>query len=151
MNRQIDVGDAPEIGRFGLAVGSVPVVRLCKTFDLSTAAYYAEKALAAKQGALRFPRDRRQERARSPEHVSAETALAAIREIVEQHRAYGVRKVWATLRRPPEKGGKGLKVSRRRVHALMKANGLVLARDVAVLLHRGRSNLRICMRITAAA
>lgn len=127
MNRQIDVGDAPEIGRFKLTVGSVPVVRLCRTFDLSPAAYYAEKKLAAKQGVLRFPRERRHQRA--PQHASAEVVLAAIREIIANNRAWGVRKVWATLRRAPERDGKGLKVSRRRVHALMRANGLVLARD----------------------
>ena len=38
--------------------------------------------------------------------------------------AWGVRKVWATLRREHE-----LRVSKKRLWAIMKANGLVLARD----------------------
>jgi len=43
--------------------------------------------------------------------------------VIKAEPAWGVRKVWATLKRD------GLKVSRKRVHALMRANGLVLARD----------------------
>src|SRR5690606_38416354 len=59
-----------------------------------------------------------------PSHTSAEVVLLRIREVLarETATAWGVRKVWATLRR------EGLKVSRRRVHAIMRAYGLVLAR-----------------------
>ena len=42
---------------------------------------------------------------------------------MEDFPAWGVRKVWATLRR------RGVRVSRRRVHALMRAAGLVLPRS----------------------
>lgn len=58
-----------------------------------------------------------------PRHASAEAVLAAIRAVVEREPAWGVRQVWATLRRD------GLRVSRRRVWALMHAHGLVLVRD----------------------
>lgn len=62
---------------------------------------------------------------RTPNHVSVEPLLAAIRAILDREtsRAWGVRKVWATLRR------EGTRTSRRRVHAVMRAHGLVLARD----------------------
>jgi putative transposase len=52
--------------------------------------------------------------------VSAGELETAIRRVVEDHRAWGVRKVWATLRR------QDLCVSCKRVWAMMKALGLVL-------------------------
>ena len=102
--------------------GEASVRVLCSTFRISRAAYYA----ASRQGrgepgasakVVRLPKP--------PRHVSAETLLARIREVLErpEARAWGVRKVWGTLRRE-----KTL-VSRKRVHALMRAHGLVLARD----------------------
>jgi len=108
-------------------VGAAPVALVCELFDLSRSAYYAELDRQKRQCVLPFepPARKRGAASRAP----TEQVLAAIREIIADQRAWGVRKVWATLRRPPEKGGKGLTVSRRRVHALMKAHGLVLARD----------------------
>jgi hypothetical protein len=53
---------------------------------------------------------------KAPRHTSSEVALEAIREVIPAEPAWGVRKVWAMLKR------NGLKVSRRRVHALMRAN-----------------------------
>ncbi len=111
MNRHTDAGDAS-------------VKLLCATFDLSRAAYYAEArrqrgetASNADGKVIALPR--------RPRHTSAEVVLLRIREVLarETATAWGVRKVWATLRR------EGLKVSRRRVWALMRAHGLVLARD----------------------
>jgi transposase InsO family protein len=95
--------------------GVATVTQLCEAFGISRAAYYAAKKPrpAAKVIAIR----------RAPRHTSSEVALAAIREVIKTEPAWGVRKVWATLKR------NGLKVSRKRVHALMRANGLVLARD----------------------
>jgi transposase InsO family protein len=108
------------------SAGVATVTQLCEAFGISRAAYYAAKKprQAAKVIAIR----------RAPRHTSSEVALAAIREViktepawgvrkVKTEPAWGVRKVWATLKRD------GLKVSRKRVHALMRANGLVLARD----------------------
>src|SRR5262249_48748026 len=62
---------------------------------------------------------------RRPRYTVAAVVLERIREVLARDtaRAWGVRKVWATLRR------EGLRVSRRRVHAIMRAHGLVLARD----------------------
>lgn len=106
------------------AAGDANVSLLCATFDLSRAAFYAEArrqrgaaAPAAGGKVVALPR--------RPRHTSAEVVLLRIREVLERDTAtaWGVRKVWATLRR------EGLKVSRRRVHALMRAHGLVLARD----------------------
>lgn len=111
MNRQTPAGDAS-------------VSLLCATFDLSRAAYYAEarrqRGAAAPTGdgkIIALPR--------RPRHTSAEVVLLRIREVLDRETstAWGVRKVWATLRR------EGLRVSRRRVHAIMRAHGLVLARD----------------------
>jgi hypothetical protein len=112
MSRHTDSGDAS-------------VRLLCATFELSRAAYYAEarRPHAAASAGAAFgkivPLPRR------PQHTAAEVVLVRIRELLarETSTAWGVRKVWATLRR------EGLKVSRRRVHAIMHAHGLVLARD----------------------
>ena len=49
----------------------------------------------------------------------------AIQRIADAHPAWGVRKVWATLRRRPYE----LRVGRRRAYALMKAMGLTLPPD----------------------
>ena len=97
------------------SAGVATVTQLCEAFGISRQAYYAAKKPrpAAKVVAIR----------RAPRHTSSEVALAAIREVIRAEPAWGVRKVWATLQR------EGLKVSRKRVHALMRANGLVLARD----------------------
>lgn len=50
---------------------------------------------------------------------------AAITEIVDAHRAWGVRKVWAVLRRAPYL----IKIGARRVWALMRSMGLCLPAD----------------------
>jgi putative transposase len=47
--------------------------------------------------------------------------LAAIERVVHAHPAWGVRKVWASLKR------EGLRVGRRRIWALMRAHGHILA------------------------
>lgn len=99
-------------------VAGVATVRLlCATFGVSRQAYYAAKT-APVQGAkvLRLPV--------RPEVAPAAKVLEKIQVIIEENPAWGVRKVWATLRREHE-----LKVSKKRVWAIMKANGLVLARD----------------------
>ena len=114
MNRHTDAGDAS-------------VRLLCATFGLSRAAFYAEKR---RQRGDVPPRDKSTKDnvvplPRRPRYTAAEVVLERIREVLARHtaRAWGVRKVWATLKR------EGLKVSRRRVHALMRAHGLVLVRD----------------------
>lgn len=102
--------------------GVATVTQVCKAFGISRAAYYAaskhvpEQAEGGGAKVLRLPRP--------PRGTSAEVVLTAIREVLEENPAWGVRKVWATLKRE-----KGLRVGRRRVWALMHAHGLVLARD----------------------
>lgn len=108
--------------------GDAPVTLLCATFQLSRSAYYAElrrqnggtpasKAAGDRGKVVALPR--------RPRHTTSEVVLERIREVLDRETAtaWGVRKVWATLRQ------EGLRVSRRRVHALMRAHGLVLARD----------------------
>jgi putative transposase len=97
------------------SAGEATVTQLCEAFGISRSAYYAAKKpkAAARVVAIRRP----------PKHTPSEVALEEIRVVIKAEPAWGVRKVWATLKR------NGLKVSRKRVHALMKANGLVLARD----------------------
>lgn len=98
--------------------GVATVSLLCATFALSRAAYYAEgKAPKPRPSDEVVPLPRR------PRYTSAEVVLAAIRAVIAREPAWGVRKCWATLRRD------GLKVSRKRVWALMHAHGLVLVRD----------------------
>lgn len=101
--------------------GVATVKQVCKAFGLSRAAYYAARKHVPEQAdgggaqVLRLPRP--------PRGTRAEVVLRAIREVLEENPAWGVRKVWATL-----KHQKGLHVGRRRVWALMHAHGLVLAR-----------------------
>lgn len=59
------------------------------------------------------------------EHVErrfapTDAVLSAIQAVVAAHPAWGVRKVWATLRRD-----RGLRVGHKRVHSLMREAGLV--------------------------
>lgn len=97
--------------------GKASVSLLCETFSLSRQAYYGTKATPAPRESkvVRLPR--------RPRHTAADVVLAAIREVIAREPAWGVRKCWATLRRD------GLKVSRKRVWAIMRAHGLVLVRD----------------------
>jgi len=99
------------------SAGEAPVTLVCETFGISRAAYYASRAekKPAPSKVVQLPA--------KPRYASAEDVLAAIRKVIEDEPAYGVRKVWAVLRR------QGMKVSRKRVWALMRSNGLVLARD----------------------
>lgn len=101
-----------------MVAGTATVALLCETFGVSRQAYYAAKKPPADGGTVtRLPA--------RPRFVSAEVLLAAIREVIARPdgAAWGVRKVWATLRR------EGMRVGRKRVWALMRAHGLVLARD----------------------
>src|SRR4051794_1306361 len=101
--------------------GEASVSLLCATFRLSRAAFYAEarrprgEESPASVVAAVIPLPRR------PRHTAAAVVLERIREVLARDtaRAWGVRKVWATMRR------EGLRVSRRRVHAIMRAHDLV--------------------------
>lgn len=92
--------------------GPAPVVLMCETFRISRQAYYAASKEAAPKVAAA---------AKTPRGTPVGTLLVAIAAVVAEHPAWGVRKVWATLRR------QGLRVGRRRVWALMHAHGQVLA------------------------
>jgi putative transposase len=97
--------------------GEATVGQLCETFGISRQAYYAaRKAPASKE--LERPLRRRPER-RGP-WVSDATLVEKIRQVVAEFPAWGVRKVWAYLRRL------GTVVSRKRVWKRMHALGLTL-------------------------
>lgn len=100
--------------------GTASVALMCRRFGISRQAYYAAKRPPAQRrltDVLVLPR--------RPRYTSAEAVLAAIQAVLagEDATAWGVRKVWARLRQ------QGMRVGRKRVYALMKAHGLVLARD----------------------
>jgi transposase InsO family protein len=97
------------------AAGEATVRLLCRTFGLSRQAYYVAQRPRVPPKVVRL--------AVRPDVATADAVLAAIRAVLAREPAWGVRKVWATLRR------EGLRVSRKRVWALMHAHGLVLARD----------------------
>lgn len=105
--------------------GEASVSLLCATFHLSRAAFYAEARRQRGEGAAAVATAAVIPLPRRPRYTVAAVVLARIREVLARDtaRAWGVRKVWATLRR------EGLRVSRRRVHAIMRAHDLVLARD----------------------
>lgn len=90
---------------------------LCALFAISRAAYYA----ARRAGVAGTPRAVRT--VARPNVVPTDALLAGIRAVVAESPAWGVRKVWATLR------DRGLRAGRARIWALMRAHGLVLARD----------------------
>jgi putative transposase len=101
--------------------GNAPVSTVCTLFDVSRQGYYAAKTRAAAQPPQTAATTPRPTPAR---FTPAETVLKAIRTVVREHPAWGVRKVWAMLRREHE-----LAVGHKRVYALMKAAGLLLAPD----------------------
>lgn len=104
--------------------GIAPVVAVCALFGVSRQAYYvalqrlAEQKTTYKTTIAEFSRATRRTAAR---FAPAEAVLDAIRVVVKEHPAWGVRKVWAMLRREHE-----LVVGKNRVYALMKAAGLLL-------------------------
>ena len=89
--------------------GQASVELLCETFGVSRQAYYA---------ARKAPKPRRRE-APPGDYTPTSEAVDAIRAVCAANLAWGVRKVWATLRR------KKLVVSRRRVWVLMAQLGLL--------------------------
>ena len=107
--------------------GVVPVIVLCALFGVSRQGYYA--ALAKLTSTARLTRDVAQTAARATRttaarFASADVVLDAIRVVVASHPAWGVRKVWAMLRREHN-----LRVGKKRVYALMKSAGLLLPAD----------------------
>lgn len=97
--------------------GVAPISLMCEVFKISRAAYYAAGKPRARREADIVPLPSK------PRYTRAEVVLDGIRRIIKDNPAWGVRKVWATLRQD------GMRVSRKRVWALMNAHGLVLARD----------------------
>ena len=89
-----------------------PFRQLCRAFGISRQAFYAAQRGRQRPQVVRMPR-------RGP-WASAQTLEAAIPLIVQSHPGWGVRKVWATLRR------QGIVASHKRVWALMHALGLTL-------------------------
>lgn len=93
--------------------GQATVGQLCEAFRISRQAYYvARRSPELKLTAQRAPR-------RGP-WVPDSTLCEKIREVVAEFPAWGVRKVWAYLRRL------GTVVSRKRVWQRMRAMGLTL-------------------------
>ena len=105
------------------------MVLTCETFGISRQAYYAARrraelvegtdrvreAASDKRSGASAERSNTDSR---PPWATAEELRAVIHEIAEEHVAWGVRKVWATLRR------RGLRAGQKRVWAIMKADGL---------------------------
>lgn len=93
--------------------GRATVRQVCEALHISRQAYYA--ALKPRAVGTIYVRT-----ARAGPWATAEELEAGIRRVVDEHPAWGVRKVWAVLRRD------GIKVSRKRVWAMMNRLGLVL-------------------------
>jgi len=96
--------------------GDAAVGQLCAAFGISRRAYYAARKAPRRKSAEGRPCPER----RGP-WVSDATLAEKIRAVVAAFPAWGVRKVWAFLRRL------GVMVSRKRVWKRMKALGLCLA------------------------
>lgn len=116
--------------------GRATVTQLCATFGLSRQAYYVARrpipitdtpdrtkgaASRTRSHASRSGFEASTRRgAGTPRCVPTDELLTAIRDIVRENPAWGVRKVWATLRR------RGLRAGCKRVWAIMRAHGLTL-------------------------
>jgi putative transposase len=111
--------------------GIAPVSLACETFSLSRQAFYAAQhrmpLIKAHDDPARVGPDKGKDTSkgsstqRGPKNViPAEILRPAIHEVVKNHSAWGVRKVWATLRR------QGLRAGQKRIWALMKADGLTM-------------------------
>jgi len=98
--------------------GDATVGQLCEAFGISRQAYYSARKAPRSEKAKEPGRNRRCER-RGP-WVSDATLMEKIQRVVAEFPAWGVRKVWAYLRRL------GTIVSRKRVWKRMKALGLTL-------------------------
>lgn len=106
--------------------GKATVVMLCEVFGLSRSAYYeARVALKAHRVSEPTPSSSPSQRHAKPAQgaVPLEELREAIKTITDHHRAWGVRKVHAVLRRAPYE----LRASRKRVWAVMKAMRLCFA------------------------
>ena len=95
--------------------GCATVRQLCEAFGISRQAFYA-----ARRGARPRPQGPDASALRPPRGTPVSELEPAIRELVSGHPAWGVRKIWACLRR------QDLKVSLRRVWALMRSWNLTL-------------------------
>jgi putative transposase len=93
--------------------GQVTVRQLCQVFHISRQAYYA----ATKTPQPATPKPRRERRG---PWATASELEERIRGVVAEHPAWGVRKVWAVLKRSK------VVASRKRVYAVMKKLGLLL-------------------------
>lgn len=109
--------------------GTAPAALMADTFGVSRQAVYAERAKARAPAVSEAPSAEPSAPTQcplpgptGPRGVPTDELASAIKAVVDEFPAWGVRKVWATLRR------KGVRVSRRRIHALMRAAGLVLPR-----------------------
>src|SRR5690606_20061493 len=105
--------------------GSLSTTPVCALFGLSRTAWYEAKRSLSQENTdetAAAPRPAREPRVASPPAATVEALMPAIHAIVEANPAWGVRKVWAVLRRKPYE----LKVSQRRVWALMSARNLTL-------------------------
>lgn len=124
--------------------GAITVTALCALLGVSRSGYYAarragERDCKAAAGATSSTTEERSAEARDDRPpprgrrpaASVERVVAAIREVIASHPAWGVRKVWATLRRD------GLVVARKRVWALMKREGLLFRSREAAESPRG--------------
>lgn len=94
--------------------GRASVRQLCQVFRISRQAYYAAQQAPEPAPAVRPRRERQGDWATTAE------LEAGIKRVVAEHPAWGVRKVWAILKR--EK----VRASHKRVYAVMKALGLLL-------------------------
>lgn len=107
--------------------GLVPVIVLCALFGVSRQGYYAalRRVSDARERAVDVARSAvRATRATAARFAATGKVVAAIRLVAAAHPAWGVRKVWAILRREHD-----LRVGKNRVYALMKAEGLLLPPD----------------------
>ena len=106
------------------SVGEAPARVVYETFGLPKSTFYA--ALDRRRPENTTPTAKQPEAATSNQvktlrtTVPTDILVAAIKAVIDEYPAWGVRKVWATLRR------QGLRVSRRRVWKVMKARGWTL-------------------------
>jgi len=125
--------------------GKASVTQLCAAFGISRQSYYVSRGAARSEG---IPEPRPE---RLGPWATAKELVEGIWSVVQRFPAWGVRKVWAFLRR------QGMRGSRKRVWKVMRALGLTLPapKERAIPLLRGHvavpeSNRRWATDLTTA-
>jgi putative transposase len=100
------------------SLGKVTTKQMCAAFSISRQAFSAARRAPERETEPNLAGEPKPASCRKLRGVPTEVVKEAIKEVVEENPGWGVRKVWATLRRTERRA------SYKRIYALMKVMGL---------------------------